>query len=91
MLFEWDETKNARNLAKHGKGFEAVHDFDWATAHVTDRSRHEDGEARYAAVNLFEGKIWTVIFTWRDGRVRIISFRRANKPEEKAYAQAIQK
>lgn len=88
MIFEWDEKKNAGNLAKHGRVGEAVHDFDWATAYVTDRSRHADGEARFSAINAFEGKVWTVIFTWRgEGRVRIISFRRSNSKEEKAYAQ----
>jgi len=65
----------------------AVKEFAWHEAVLFDRSRSDDGEHRYAAIGLFDGKLHTVIFTRRGRRTRIISFRRANKPEEKIYEE----
>lgn len=86
-MIVWDETKNAANVAKHGLSFEAVYSFDWTIDVIIDRSRHEDGEKRYAAVGTLYGKLHTVIFTWRGDDVRIISLRRSNTKEERIYAE----
>jgi uncharacterized DUF497 family protein len=86
-MFIWDEKKNAANKEKHGLAFEVVQDFDWEAPVFMDRSRHEDGERRYAAVGNLYGKLHTVIFTLRDEDIRIISLRRSNSKEEKAYAE----
>lgn len=86
-MITWDETKNAANKAKHGVSFDAAHDFDWETDIIIDRSRHEDGEKRYAAVGNLYGKLHTVIYTWRDDDIRIISLRRSNAKEERTYAE----
>ncbi|MGE4350710.1 MAG: BrnT family toxin [Bdellovibrionales bacterium] len=85
MKFEWDENKNAANKAKHKLSFDLAWEFPWHEAALFDRSREDDGEKRYAAVGLLCGKLHTIIFTKRGHRVRIISLRRANKPEEAAY------
>jgi uncharacterized DUF497 family protein len=88
MLFEWDETKNRINLEKHGLDFNAVFTFDWENAFIADRTREGDGEQRYAALGVYAGKIHTVVFTKRGRTVRIISLRRANRTEERAYESA---
>jgi len=88
MEYEWGEEKYARNVAKHGLEFDVLEDFKWGDAVTIDRSRHADGEKRFAAIGLLYGKIHTVIFTWRGGRMRIISLRRANKGEEKIYEKS---
>ena len=49
MLLEWDEAKNKTNRDKHGIDFAEAHDFPWEDAVLADRSRHKDGEQRYAA------------------------------------------
>ncbi|MFA6280717.1 MAG: BrnT family toxin [Bdellovibrionales bacterium] len=85
MEFEWNENKNAANIGRHKISFDAVFDFDWAHALITDRTRHADGEPRFAAIGILYGKIYTIIYTHREERRRIISLRRSNKPEEKAY------
>ena len=86
--FEWDDAKAASNLAKHGVRFdyaarvfldEAVVDFD--------ASRDADGEARRKAVGQIEGRIFTVVYARRGDAIRIISARRANAMERKAYGQ----
>jgi uncharacterized protein len=88
-MYEWDDVKNARNLARHGIGFEAMGDFDWDRSIIVDRSRHADGERRFAGIGPLHGKIYTVIYTWRGGTMRIISLRRANRKEEKTYAENV--
>ena len=85
MTFEWDESKNEINREKHGLDFDAVFTFDWETALIADRTRRGDGEQRYAALALYAGKIHTVVFTKRSLNVRIISLRRSNRGEERAY------
>jgi uncharacterized DUF497 family protein len=86
--FEWDDAKAASNLAKHGVPFdyatrvfldEAVIDFD--------ASREADGEARRKAIGLIEGRVFTVVYVQRREAIRIISARRANATERKAYGQ----
>ena len=91
MSFEWDEKKNAINREKHGLVFDAVFAFDWENALVADRTRHSEGEQRYAALSLYAGKLHTVVFTKRDLKVRVISLRRSNRAEEKAYESANEK
>jgi uncharacterized DUF497 family protein len=87
MDFEWDDAKDRVNRDKHGIGFDAVVGFDWDMAKILDRTRHEDGEPRFAAIGMFRGRLFTVIYTWRNGTRRIISFRRSNTSEETAYGQ----
>ncbi len=88
-MFVWDEAKNAANKSKHGLSFEVVEDFPWEASVIVDRSRHADGEERHAAIGMLYGKLHTVIFTWREDDIRIISLRRANAKEEKAYEETI--
>ena len=80
-----DSAKAERNFAKHGISFEDVWELDWDGAVVVDRSRRVDGERRQAAIGLLRGRICTLIFTDRPDGVRLISFRRANRSEEKVY------
>ncbi|NDE89872.1 MAG: BrnT family toxin [Alphaproteobacteria bacterium] len=85
MEYEWDEEKSHINWRKHKIDFAEIEWFDWATALITDRSRSSDKESRFAAVGYMNGKLYTVIYTWRGNCQRIISLRRSNKNEEKAY------
>jgi uncharacterized DUF497 family protein len=91
VIFEWDETKNRINRQKHGLDFDAVFAFDWENALIADRTRHGDGEHRFAAVGLYAGKIHTVVFTKRSRNIRIISLRRSNRAEERGYESAKEK
>lgn len=86
-MFQWDEVNNIRNQTKHGLSFDLIEEFDWDNPLIIDRSRHQDGETRYAAIGMLNGKLHTVIFTQRSDDIRLISLRRANKQEEKAYAK----
>jgi len=94
-VHEWNEAKNAANIAKHGVRFTlACRIFDrpvW-TLHDTKR---DYGEIREISIGQVEAvAILTVVHTTRQGRRRIISARpaseRAPPPRDrKRYAQAL--
>ena len=82
--FEWDEDKRRSNLRKHGIDFlRAQQLFDGRPVYESSNDRHL--EIRNLTTGLIEGKFYTVIWTLREGRVRIISCRRAWDAEERTY------
>ena len=84
--YEWDESKRAANIAKHGVDFDAVNGFVWRTAILNPSPR--GGEMRFAAAGYIGERVYRLIFTWRDGRIRIISLRRANRQEVRDYERS---
>jgi uncharacterized DUF497 family protein len=88
LILEWDKAQNASNKLKYGLDFAAASGFSWHKAAISERSREDDRERRFAAIGPMNEKLHTIIFTKRGSHVRIISFRRSNKAEEKAYAQS---
>ncbi len=95
MNFDWDPEKSEASLADRGFDFEfATLIFDGPILQVEDR-RRDYGEVRFVAIGLAEGIALTVVFTDRPdpaGGVvrRVISARRSNRHERKAYETAIQ-
>lgn len=86
MEFEWDVRKAASNLKKHRISFEdAIGIFEGAVLEV---SSNREGEERWNAVGIVEGREIAVIYTTRGDRHRIISARRASINERRAYRQA---
>lgn len=84
-LFEWDEAKHERNMALHGLDFADVAEFDWTTALLKRDERQEYGEPRYIAVGKLLNRLTVLVFTIRESKMRIISWRKANHREKKAY------
>jgi len=48
-------------------------------------TRHSYGEARYQLTGQVEGWLFVVVYTHRQGEVRIISARKANQKEVRRY------
>jgi uncharacterized protein len=89
MDFEWDPEKSDANLEGRGFDFEfAASIFDGPTLERVD-TRKDYGEPRVIAIGLAEDICLTVVYTDRQvgERVlrRIISARRSNQRERKAY------
>jgi uncharacterized protein len=84
MRFEFDPSKSASNLAKHGIDFEAVQ-AAWADPRHLEVPARTAGEARWALIGRIGARHWTVIFTRRGDRLRIISARRARQEEVALY------
>ena len=87
MIFEWDEAKRIANLAKHGVDFELVREFDWSTAYHRRDARRDYGEPRWFSLGLIGNRIHALVFTWRSGRVRVISMRKASEKERLDYEE----
>ena len=88
MNFEWDGDKNAANIEKHGIDFsDAKRIFEGPTLERID-DRKAYGETRIAAVGIVENRELFVVYTTRGQTRRIISARKANRHERKAYHEA---
>jgi hypothetical protein len=84
--FEWDDAKAESNLAKHHVPFSyAVRVFLDLDRVEFDASRAGNCEIRRKAVGLIEGRLYVVVYTDRGVVRRIISARRTNETERKAY------
>lgn len=87
ITFEWDEAKNAANIAKHGIDFSrAIRILNGRVLENIDRRRN-DGEERIVAFGIVDGVELTVVYTKRGVNRRIISARRSHKHERKTYRQ----
>ena len=85
IMFEWDDDKAAANLAKHGVSFERVREFEWNTAQINVDDREDYGEVRMIALGFIGSVLHVLVFTERGDNIRVISLRKATKPEVKAY------
>jgi len=88
MEFEWDEVKNVLNKQKHNVDFaDAVHVFIDKRRVYRKDSRKNYGEDRYQTIGYTKFGMLMVVYTFRDnnGVIRLISARKANKREKRAY------
>jgi uncharacterized DUF497 family protein len=86
MKIEFDSTKDEINRQKHGLSLRfGAQIFDDPDLLILPTIRDMDGEERYKAVGLVEGRLYTAVHVWREETVRFLSVRRSNKSEEEAY------
>ncbi len=70
--FEWDQSRNLDNIAKHGVAFQdAQQAFQDDQRVILEDGRHSENEQRYFCLGKVSGEIMTVRFTYRDGKIRI--------------------
>jgi hypothetical protein len=77
--FEWDEAKRRSNLRKHGVDFASVAAFEWESAQESEGRRKNYGERRWIVRGRIGDRLYVLAYTRRDGRVRVISLRAANR------------
>jgi uncharacterized DUF497 family protein len=85
---EWDERKRRSNLAKHGIDFESAKRIFEGTFIEREDRRQGYGEQRIEAYGEAGGVVLCVVYTRREGRLRIITVRRARRDERKDYYAA---
>ena len=85
MEFEWDETKNQRNILERRIGFaHAVRIFLGPVfEQVSDTEDY--GEVRIKALGQVDDVVLCVIYTLRGDKRRIISARKASRREREIY------
>jgi uncharacterized protein len=82
--FEFDPAKSASNLEKHGIDFTAAQAL-WQDVMRVEIPAWTVDEARWLVIGQIGGKHWSVVVTYREQRVRIISTRRSRKEEVALY------
>lgn len=87
MKIDYDPVKNAKNIAERGLPFDQVGRVEWVTALIREDERKDYPEQRFIMLACLEGRLHVACFTPIDGGIRVISFRKANQREIKAYEQ----
>lgn len=88
MEFEFDPVKSEDNRRERNQPFSyAPLVFEGAYIEEED-DRFDYGETRFIAtgpIAEFGGRLFVVVYTWRDNARRIVSFRKANDREIRKY------
>jgi uncharacterized DUF497 family protein len=87
MRVSFDPNKSAKNAIERGFPFDVVSEFDFSSALFTKDERRTYAETRYVAMGLLHGRLHVLCFTETVDGIRVISFRKANDREVKAYAK----
>jgi len=83
--FSWNDAKRRENLVKHGIDFVDVPTvFDGYTLSVDD-DRFPYGEQRFITIGLLRDFVVLIAHTEREGNIRIIHARKANKATAARY------
>ncbi|MCG9890496.1 MAG: BrnT family toxin [Thermosynechococcaceae cyanobacterium MS004] len=89
MMFEWDESKAASNLSKHGVTFEEAEtvfkDPLYVDFYDLDHSLDEERYLILGESN--QGRLLIVAYTERENLIRLISARKVTKSEKEAYEE----
>ncbi len=84
MNYEWDEAKRLSNLAKHGYDFTLARRI-YEQPNVMRLQSPRPGESRYVDLAVWDGKVLALVYTMREGAVRVISLRPADTKERRLY------
>ena len=92
LEFEWDTRKAAANLAKHGVSFEeAATVFGDPLGRILTDPRNSSEEERFVLLGLWQDqRLLTVMYVDRGEAIRIMSARRATRPERRDYEEITQ-
>jgi uncharacterized protein len=86
MGVDFDPAKDAANRSKHGVPLTfGLSIFEDENHVIFPSMRPIDGEDRYKAVGMIEGRLWTLVHVWRGETMRLISVRRSNDGEQREY------
>ena len=87
MEYEFDPAKSAANRDKHGMDFVTAQAL-WQSYGWVQPLPYL-AEARWMRTGPIAGRLWSVVYTMRAGRIRLISARRARPQEVKQYEDAL--
>lgn len=87
MDFEFDAAKSKTNREKHGIDFVEAQQL-WEDEDRLEIPARTEDEPRHVLIATLKQKLWSAFFTYRKGRVRLISVRRARKEERERYHES---
>jgi uncharacterized protein len=82
--FEFDAAKSEANKIKHGINLIEAQQL-WNDPDLIAGPGDSSTESRWLAVGMISGTYWTVCFTHRQQKVRLIECRRARREERDNY------
>ena len=84
--YEWDEAKAAENTRNHSISFEEATEIFNGPVLTSVDDRQDYGELREVSFGLLgSAVVLAVTHTDRDGKTRIISARKATRPERRLF------
>jgi hypothetical protein len=87
MAIAWDEEKRRRTLAERGLDFaDALQIFGGRSMTLPDEKRNY-GEPRFITAGWLRGRFVILVWTPRDGDLRVISMRYGHADEEAYYEE----
>lgn len=89
MKIEFNAQKDQSNITKHGYSLDRAKDFEWDTAYITPSPRKD--EKRFMALGFIDEILCSLVFTPREGAIRVISLRRASRKERMFYDEESKK
>ncbi len=84
MEFEYDPEKSQANKAEHGIDFEEAQAL-WGDPDLLEIPARTVDEPRFLVIGKIGVHHWSAVITYRNGRIRLISVRRARKEEKALY------
>ena len=90
MDIVWDESKNQLNVEKHALDFADAAEVLSGPHLVCEDLRKDYGEQRFIAVGYLRARMVVIVYTMRQSIYRIISMRKANAREQKAYYKRLE-
>lgn len=80
VRYEWDEVNSDETRRRRGFGFEIMAGFAWDYALCVEIQPHAD-EDREKWLGPIGDRLFVTVITERNGRVRVVSLRRATQNE----------
>lgn len=84
MEFEYDPDKSIANEDKHGINFTYAQSL-WGDPNRVEVPARTDDEPRWVVIGSIADVKYAAVVTYRSGRVRLISVRRARQEEVEIY------
>ena len=84
MDFEFDPEKSEISRRKHGIDFSQGQRL-WNDVDLVEIPARTQDEPRFLVIGMVDGKHWSVVITYREDHIRIISVRRSRDIEVKLY------
>jgi uncharacterized protein len=84
VVLEWDEAKRELNLQKHNLDFR-LGDLVFDGRPLYSYASPRGDEQRVVSIGMVESAMVATVWLERDGKIRVISIRRARRGEERAY------
>ncbi len=90
MDFEWDESKNKKNISERDLDFADAYQIFDAPMVVRIDNRKDYGEERFVGIGFLKNLVVVIVFTEpNEQTIRIISLRKALKYEREQFEKYI--